>query len=73
MDTKCQKNSIKVNSESLNVDADPKAVMGRRYRDLCPLSTRIVTRAAKSEDGYILVKEGLVHLMIGLDLSSTLI
>lgn len=54
---------------SVNLDGDPKSTMGRSYRDLCRLSTRLITRAAESEDGYNLVKEGFLNLLRKLDLS----
>lgn len=44
--------------------------MGIRYRGLSRLSTHLVTRAAEIEDGYTLVREGLIHLMSKFDLSS---
>ncbi|KAL8171327.1 hypothetical protein V2J09_023131 [Rumex salicifolius] len=66
-----KRGSTKGTSDSLNVDEDPKSAVGRRYRDLCRLSTRLIIRAAEVEDGYTLVKEGLLNLFRELDLAST--
>ena len=50
---------------------NPKDEMGRRYRDLCGLSTRLVTQAAEVEDKYIRVKDGQLNLMSEVGLGST--
>ena len=52
------------------ITADPKEMIGRRYRQLCRKSTRLFTRAAEFEEIYTIVDKGLSNWLRELDLNS---
>ncbi|KAL8170627.1 hypothetical protein V2J09_022431 [Rumex salicifolius] len=47
---------------------NPRRAIGRRYRDLCRISTRLATRATNFEEVYRMVRDSLMNLLKEIDL-----
>ncbi|KAG5535390.1 hypothetical protein RHGRI_023225 [Rhododendron griersonianum] len=50
---------------------DPKAMMGRRYKELCHLCTQLATRAAETEEAYNIALDCLKKIAEEVDASLT--
>ncbi|KAH7857951.1 hypothetical protein Vadar_018249 [Vaccinium darrowii] len=53
-------------TESISQE-DPKAMMGRRYKELCRLSTQLATRSVETEKAYKITLDGFHKLLEEVD------
>ncbi|KAI8533949.1 hypothetical protein RHMOL_Rhmol10G0050500 [Rhododendron molle] len=62
----CRVGTLFRTSESISQE-DPKAMMGRQYKELCRFSTQLATRAAETEEAYKIALDGLNELLEEVD------
>ncbi|KAL3813010.1 hypothetical protein ACJIZ3_014278 [Penstemon smallii] len=57
-----KKQIVKVGEEDMN-QIDPKDLLSYRYRELCQIHSKLVSRAAESQKAYEIAKLGLLKLL----------